>query len=400
MTGPDPRFERSVAFWLRAYPRRWRAARGAEVQALVADLAVPGATRLGLRSAVGLVAAGWATRWRTRPPLRDYLLYVGFDRRIPARYRAWAADDLEGPLAPLRIGLRGPGAALLAFAAIQRRWHLPVDLVFVGMLMAVYVATWLAFGARRLESSRRKHLVPSLGEPLVAGTRVYEWVSRDRVAATAGALAAMVCTAAVGVAALTTWSLAPHGVAFVGCQPEPGAVCFETVSALRDGIGPVGLAVLAAAAAVGVGGARLAVRRLRRTVPLRPVQVARRLVGFGVERTVATAVAGAVVLADLLAEGAGRIDLWAAPVLAVVALVLLPTTVVAWRSARRGPVDLAWADVRRIAWTGRAPVVDQCGTGLVPFPAERGGHGAAGAFPVPGRAAADGAEGPRSDWLH
>ncbi|HEX7806008.1 MAG TPA: hypothetical protein VF413_07590 [Cellulomonas sp.] len=49
MTG----FHRSVAFWLRAYPRRWRAVRAAEVTAVLADLAGPPPRRLDARAAAG-----------------------------------------------------------------------------------------------------------------------------------------------------------------------------------------------------------------------------------------------------------------------------------------------------------------------------------------------------------
>jgi hypothetical protein len=400
MTGPDTRVERSVAFWLRAYPRRWRATRAAELEVIAADLTTPGTTRLHPRAVARLVAAGWATRWRSRPPLRDYLLYVGFDRRIPAPYRAWAADDLDGPLAPLRIGLRGPVAAILTLSFLQRRWDLPTDLVVVGAFLALFVASWLALGGRRLEALRRKHLVPQLGEPLVPGTRVFEWVPRDRVTATAGALTGLLCTAVAGVVAAAAWVLAPRGVAFVGCPAEPGAVCSQTVSRLRDGIGPVGLVMLGVAVVVGVVGARVAAGRLRRTVPLRPVQVARRLVGLGVRRAAATVVAGVLLLADLVAEGTGRIDLWAAPVVAVVAAALLPAAVVLWRCASRGPTDLSWSDVRGIAGTGRVPVLDEFATGLVPFPVDAGAHPAAGGARASATAVADDAEGPRSDWLH
>ena len=54
----DPRFERSVRRYLRAYPRRWRLRRADEMVALLADLADPGATRVDVRTAAGLVRRG------------------------------------------------------------------------------------------------------------------------------------------------------------------------------------------------------------------------------------------------------------------------------------------------------------------------------------------------------
>jgi hypothetical protein len=76
----DERIISSVELWMRAYPRRWREARGEELLALVVDLAGPGAQRLGARAAFDLVRAGWATRWREHPPAHSWLLYRLFGR--------------------------------------------------------------------------------------------------------------------------------------------------------------------------------------------------------------------------------------------------------------------------------------------------------------------------------
>lgn len=56
--GISQRLVRSARFWLRAYPRRWRTARGEEVLGLLADLAGPGDGRLDARTAVNLVRVG------------------------------------------------------------------------------------------------------------------------------------------------------------------------------------------------------------------------------------------------------------------------------------------------------------------------------------------------------
>ncbi|CAN5168667.1 hypothetical protein BH11ACT1_BH11ACT1_16650 [soil metagenome] len=70
--------------------------RAAEVTAVLADIAGPGARRLDVAAAFGLVRGGWATRWREHPPLRVYLGYRLYDRPIPVEYREWARDDIEG----------------------------------------------------------------------------------------------------------------------------------------------------------------------------------------------------------------------------------------------------------------------------------------------------------------
>jgi len=97
--------DRSAAFWLRAFPRRWRAERTAEVAEVLADLAPVGATRLDLRTATGLVRAGWAVRWRQRPPVGAFLRYRLLGRRPSRAYDGWLRDDLEGALYPWRYAL-------------------------------------------------------------------------------------------------------------------------------------------------------------------------------------------------------------------------------------------------------------------------------------------------------
>jgi hypothetical protein len=115
-----PAFERSVARWLRAYPRRWRRARGAEVAAVLADLAGPGARRVGTRTALGLVGAGLATRWREHPPPRAYLTYRLGGRHPGARWDAWLRDDVDGRLYPVRLALTEGLVAAVAYPSVER----------------------------------------------------------------------------------------------------------------------------------------------------------------------------------------------------------------------------------------------------------------------------------------
>jgi hypothetical protein len=96
-------FDRSVRRWLRTYPRRWRQVRGAEVAAVLVDLARPGARRLDARTALGLLVGGWRTRAREHPPLGPWLRYRLLRERLPRRYRPWVRDDVEGRWFPLRL---------------------------------------------------------------------------------------------------------------------------------------------------------------------------------------------------------------------------------------------------------------------------------------------------------
>lgn len=122
MSAPD-RFARSTALWLRAYPRRWRAARASEVTEVLRDLAAPGAERVDARTALSLVRSGWATRWRDHPPLGTYLRYRLLERPLPPRWEGWRRDEVQGALFPVRFALgRTVGIAILLslLAAVDR----------------------------------------------------------------------------------------------------------------------------------------------------------------------------------------------------------------------------------------------------------------------------------------
>ncbi|MBB2925462.1 hypothetical protein [Cellulomonas cellasea] len=113
-------FERSVGRWLRAYPRRWRRARGAEVTAVLADLAGPDARRVDTRTALGLVVAGLATRWREHPPPRAYLTYRLGGRHPGAPWDAWLRDDVAGRLYPVRLALTEGLVAAVGYPSVER----------------------------------------------------------------------------------------------------------------------------------------------------------------------------------------------------------------------------------------------------------------------------------------
>lgn len=115
-----PAFERSVALWLRAYPRRWRRARGPELTAVLADLAGPDARRLDARTALGLVVAGLATRWREHPPPRAYLAYRLAGRHPGPEWDGWLRDDVDGRLHPARLALTEGLVAAVTYPSVER----------------------------------------------------------------------------------------------------------------------------------------------------------------------------------------------------------------------------------------------------------------------------------------
>ncbi|MGW6131194.1 hypothetical protein ACWFNE_14315 [Cellulomonas sp. NPDC055163] len=115
-----PSFERSVRRWLHAYPRRWRRARAAEVTAVLADLAGPAARHLDARTALGLVGAGLATRWREHPPPRVYLAYRLAGRHPGPAWDGWLRDDVDGRLYPARLALTEGLVAAVAYPSVER----------------------------------------------------------------------------------------------------------------------------------------------------------------------------------------------------------------------------------------------------------------------------------------
>ncbi|HEX5332528.1 MAG TPA: hypothetical protein VFW79_07795 [Cellulomonas sp.] len=335
MTG----FDRSVAFWLRAYPRRWRSVRAAEVTAVLADLAGPDAQRLDARAAAGLVRGGWATRWREHPPLHTYLAYRFFNVAIPARYRDWARDDLAGPLYGARLAL-ARSTFMLPMLALLR----PAPPAFRGWLMGLLLGFLaLATGVPPYQRRRlaRRHLTPGAGEVITSGDLVDGLVPRYRRAA-APMLAAATVLLTVGAVG---W----------------------TASALLRGARTGAFEAVVVAAVVGLALVPLVVRRLRRILPQAPAQPHRVAYGLTVGRWVSVAFWSVVIGVQAGLEITGRTDVSLAGVGGVVCWLGLPGVLAARVVVRRTPsAGIALADVADAVLRRRAPAVDQPDPGLVP----------------------------------
>ena len=142
---------------------------------------------------------------------------------------------------------------------------------------------------------------------------------RDRLTARGTVGMAAVAVGTVGLAAVVAWLLAPTGLGVESC----GTGCFGTVTEARGGVPPALFAVLAAALLAGVLAAVLARRHLRRLVPLRPAQHARRLVPPTSRHVLLVATISACVLGVAWLEGTGRADLFFSVGVAVGALLTL-----------------------------------------------------------------------------
>jgi len=379
MAAPGAAFEpstsalaRNVAFWLRAYPRRWRAVRGAEVSGLVLDLAAPGARRLGWQAALDLVRGGWATRWRGHPPLGGWLLYRVFDRRIAPSYRAWALDDINGILFTSRQLLFNPvmllntvGVTLQTEPVIKLRWWLGI--ACVALLASLFM--WPEQGRQR---ARRKHLAPQPGERLVEGGLVEQDELRPRVTARS-ALTWVVGLAAVTAATSTlSVALAPKVLTVVS-HPRVSVNgdlehTFDFVVVPVGGRWLVAASILAAALGLGLVGAAVSRRRLDRlatSCPPQPDRVLRTMSRTG-SLNFAFWAATVVLVGGL--EISGRLTLGPTVALGTAALLLLPGALVALTVSRGARASgLAVMDVWQIATRGRLPVVDRPASGLVPL---------------------------------
>lgn len=366
--GVDPAWERSARFWLRAYPRRWRAARGEELLGVLADLARPGAVRVDSRAAIDLLRGGWATRWRGRPPLATWVGYRVLERAVPREHRAWAADDIDGYLFVLRDLLSWRQGWFAVFWLVTASLRpAALNWLFVVAMVAVAAGSVVVQPEGPRHRARVRHLVAQPGELLVPGLLVPSRAPRPRLEArwVAVRLCVVLGATAVGAAIAAVLTAAPIG-------------------ALGWTVGVPGVLLLAGLVWVAVVGS------LESTLAALPPQPHRTLLRGPRAADLGLVVGLLVVAADIVAEATGLMAVRAAPWLAGAALFLLPAALVATRAAHRvgwlapdgsplAAVDLVW-----VASHGSPPAVDAPAQEFTPYgalptdhPVHRTGVGAA-----------------------
>lgn len=164
----DPQIVRSIESWMRAYPRRWRSARGEELADLVVDLAGPEARHLGGRAALDLVRGGWATRWRRDARLKHVMPLAG-EPLVEGTLLAW---DVPVERASARSALHwavlfsGAVVALSVAVSVKMRWSAAVPILLVALVLGVLAATMA-----------RRRLIRLLGECPAQPHRVLRPVS-------------------------------------------------------------------------------------------------------------------------------------------------------------------------------------------------------------------------------
>lgn len=362
--GVDPAFAQSVRFWSRAYPRRWRAAREAELLGILADLAPPGARRLAGRAALDLVRGGWATRLREHPPLGPWLVYRLFGARALTNHRPWVADDIAGALFPLRQGAGAivvlgviEGVARLAYGVpgpLARYWWVALGMVLVALL----------WPGRARRSATALHLTVRAGEAVTPGALVRVPCPRRRLAARAGLPWLVSGLAVVLVACTVAAARARTTLQVERLHPDDG------VGLSLEGGGAVPRAAILLTLAIGVGvGLVLAVRAWRHVRALSPVAQPHRVqIGAGPRTVVGALLVVGLAVAVPVAEGLGAVSLALSVPLGLAAGVLAPPLAVTWAGVRRSPVrdDLALVDAWHATWS-RGPLrPDEPGTELVP----------------------------------
>ncbi|MGJ7441900.1 hypothetical protein [Aquipuribacter sp. MA13-6] len=95
-------YEADARRWLRVYPPRWRRAREDEVVGVLLDLRPAGDVRLTARARLDLLRGSLAYRWRTHPPLLEWLLWRWSGELPGPAYDDWVADDVNGRLRTVR----------------------------------------------------------------------------------------------------------------------------------------------------------------------------------------------------------------------------------------------------------------------------------------------------------
>ena len=358
----------SIQFWMRAYPRRWRHARGQELVDVVVDLSGPGAQRLAPRAVFDLVRGGWATRSREHPPMYIWLLYRVFDRRIPVAYRSWALDDIDGFWYPMRRFLAGAWPVFAIPVFMSPAWGFGQMQVRSFAIAAIMVVSSMFITPQWYRSQARlRHVEPRFGEPLVEGTLVAWGVPRQRVTARSGLTWAGRVLGTTGAASVVAALLAPKVLLITRMPDHPVSAEFAVapVGARRV----VAVAILLMALGVGVLGAALARWRLDRLLGDRLDQPHRLLRPVTVSGKSGVLFSAMMMVGLTWLEVSGRIVLGLSVVLGTVAFLLLPGAIVALVVTRRADADeLAGHDVWWITTRGQVPRIDQPARGLRPLP--------------------------------
>ena len=164
--------ERSARFWLRAYPRRWRAAFGDDFVGVLAEVSEPRTARVPAREATAIVKGGWALRLREHPPLLRWLGYRFLDLRLPLRYQHWVVDDILGRFYVARTYFTAVVvlAGFSGYLALTRDWD-ELRGIFASYLVFLVVMSFsfvTPAGRRSRRAAWQRHVSPEVPGSLLS----------------------------------------------------------------------------------------------------------------------------------------------------------------------------------------------------------------------------------------
>jgi hypothetical protein len=294
----------------------------------------------GWRVLHDLVVGGWRIRWRMHPPLRAWLGYRLFDRRLPPAWHEWARDDINGWWWRLRNN------ALLSLVLLLV-WGESVLVPggFMGveapLLLVAQVPLSLVFYRRRRRLALRKHVPdwpPMMWVPMTV------WVSPPTRSRATPFLAPMGLLLMIG-APCAAWSLLypnsgpiSRALSFGSDDEDLGHIFGLTLGVVGLGVAVLLTALIALRHRIPD---RLATRQPGSQPATRPSP-----------RTLVAVLAAQLVLEFALCVGqlAGDIPGIFCLVLAgagCVGLAMVALAVVARRSERRLGLDVTWRDCER-----------------------------------------------------
>lgn len=244
---------------LHAFPRRFRAARSAEIVATFQDAELAGdAHPYGMLALTDVVVAGWAERLRTHPPIGQYLRYRLLGGRLDPRWHRWMLDDVRGWFGARRMAWASSTLAVLMLV-LHQAGVAPPDNGFVAVYVVGLVVLSVFVTPRYRRQNLRRHGYDR---------DTLTWVPPDVCAATAPRPPRLVPVAPVAftmAAALAT--VAPFAVlALLGdIGAGSGNVTRQANGQVPATVAAVAVATLIGAA--GILGRRTVQKRFTGTIP-------------------------------------------------------------------------------------------------------------------------------------
>ena len=157
------KLEQSVQDVTRAYPPRYRRARGAELHDLLVELVPEGAQRVPREVTLDVLVGGIRYRLQDRPPTVRRWAYRWFDARLDPRWAEWVRDDIDHWSYPIRRARVAVPAAIAFAFAVRSADRAGANLSLLPWMFVVMFVTMVCLSVvqqRRIRGhARRRHLL-------------------------------------------------------------------------------------------------------------------------------------------------------------------------------------------------------------------------------------------------